>query len=233
MFFLAGLAWFSRGIDFPPFYHPDEINKVVQIQKNERNFNHPQLMLNSAALLYWAGGSPKSTLQTAKITRWVSVIFAAATVAMLSYVAWLLTGTLLAQLLCGWLVLTTPKLFELAHYLKEDPALAAGFALVYLTAVLYFRKQDNFRAVAMGAAAGLVVSAKYIGIFPALLAFIAVVFAPGPERAGWRHVWYFLGACALTLAITNWQIFFQPSVFQHGLGREINLFEERQNRSSI
>ena len=101
--FLAGMVWFSRGLDFPPYYHPDEINKVDQLQQNTRNFNHPQLMLNSAAIVYWLAGSPSDNVRTAAVTRWVSVFFAALAVALLAHTAGLLAG-LVAQITCGLLL---------------------------------------------------------------------------------------------------------------------------------
>lgn len=216
------MGWFSRGLVFPPFYHPDEINKVVQLDTGWRNFNHPQLMLNSAQVLHELAGAPKSKLQIAVITRWVSVFFAAATIVLMSYTAFLLAGPV-AQICCGWLLLTRPLLFELAHYLKEDPALAMGFAAIYLTFLLYTRNRTTGRAAWVGFAAGLAISAKYIGIFPALLAVAGVLAAS--DRKG-RHLTWLLIPCAITVAAFNWQAIAQLANFQGGLGREIGLFAE-------
>ena len=223
LLFLVAMGWFSRGLVFPPFYHPDEINKVVQIEANYRNFNHPQLMLNSAAVLYVLGGKPESKLQIAVLTRWVTVFFAAATVTLMAYTAFLLAGPV-AQVCCGWLLLTRPLLFELAHYLKEDPALTMGFAAIYLSFLLYVRKTTPGHAAPVGFAAALAISAKYIGIFPALLALAGLAWQ---SRLQPRHLLYFIVACLLTAAAINWQTIIQLTQFRSGLGREIGLFAER------
>lgn len=221
--FLLAMGWFSRGLVFPPFYHPDEINKVTQIQENFRNFNHPQLMLNSAAVLYWLGGSPESHLQTAALTRWVSVFFAAATVVLLAHTAFLLAGPV-AQIACGWLLLTKPLLFELAHYLKEDPALTMGFAAVYVSFLLYARNPSPGRAAVTGLAAALAISAKYIGVFPALLALGGILWV---GRGQPRHVILFAVVLLVTCAAINWQTLVQLTQFRSGLNREVGLFAER------
>lgn len=221
--FLLAMGWFSRGLVFPPFYHPDEINKVTQIQENFRNFNHPQLMLNSAAVLYWLGGSPESALKTATLTRWVSVFFAAATVVLLAHTAFLLAGPV-AQIACGWLLLTRPLLFELAHYLKEDPALTMGFAAVYLSFLLYVRGPSPGRAALTGLAAALAISAKYIGVFPALLALGGILWV---GRGQPRQVLLFAIVLLVACAAINWQTLVQLSQFRSGLNREVGLFAER------
>lgn len=218
------MAWFSRGAVFPPFYHPDEINKVIQIQTGYRNFNHPQLMLNTASLLNWAGGPSKANDKVIAISRWATIIFSSAAAALLAYVAWMMGGVI-AQVLCGWLLLTQPMFFELSHYLKEDPALALGFAAIYLTFALYVRQPSMAGAVWVGVAAALAVSAKYIGIFPALLVLAGMIWQNGGDK---RRPWVFLGVCLLGIALINWQAFLGDSRLQSGLGREISLFEERQ-----
>lgn len=221
--FLAAMTWFSRGIDFPPFYHPDEINKVIQIRKDYRNFNHPQLMLNSADLLYRLAGKPESRTDTAALARWVSVFFASATVVIMAWTAFLLAGPI-AQICCGWLLLTNPLLYELAHYLKEDPALAMGFALLDLTFLLYALRPTTERALGVGLAAALAISAKYIGIFPAALAVIGVFWV---GRKTPRHGAWMLGLAMLALAAINWQVLVQLSQFHSGLDREIGIFAEK------
>lgn len=221
--FLLAMGWFSRGLVFPPFYHPDEINKVTQIQEGFRNFNHPQLLLNSAAVLYWAGGSPESHLQTATLTRWVSVFFAAATVVLLAHTAFLLAGPV-AQIACGWLLLTKPLLFEFAHYLKEDPALSMGFAAIYASFLLYARNPSPGRAAVTGLAAALAISAKYVGIYPALLALVGIV---GIGRGRPRHVFWFFVVVLVACAAINWQTLVQLTQFRSGLNREVGLFAER------
>ena len=221
------MLWFSRGTDFPPFYHPDEINKVMQVQTGDRNFNHPQLMLNSAAALYWLGGSPQSIVETGKLTRWVSVFFAAATAGILSYLAFLLAGPI-AQLTCGWMLLVTPKLFELAHYLKEDPALAFGFAAVYLAIYLYNRDRSTTAATWLGVAAGLAISAKYIGVYISALGLIAMLILSWKQPCRWKHLGLFLVGLAIVAAIFNWQAIVRAGQFNQGLTGEIKLFDKEE-----
>lgn len=226
--FVAAAVLYSRGLDFPPYYHPDEINKVIQLRDNERNFHHPQLMLNVAAILKTAAGSPQDTLEIARAARWASVLFAAAAVAFLAYVAFLLAGPF-AQLATGWLVLTQPRLFELAHYLKEDPALAMGFAGVYLAFLLYERRPSRAGAAVVGFAAAVAISAKYIGVYPAILALFGMVWLSFRQRPSGPTgtVWIFLAACLVSLCVINWQVLVEFAGFQYGLGREVALFQDK------
>ena len=48
----VGLFWvYTRNADFPFWYHWDEGGKAAQVISGTRNMNHPQLLLNGAALL--------------------------------------------------------------------------------------------------------------------------------------------------------------------------------------
>ena len=58
-----------------------------------------------------------------------------------------------------------------------------------------------------------------------VMALVALVFI-NPRCP--RHVALFFGACLLVVAVTNWQAIVQASQLQLGLGREVELFQEKK-----
>ena len=104
--------------------------------------------------------APQAIVQTG---RWVSAAFAAGAVAAFALLAWWNYG-----LLIGWgaglVVVVQDDLFELSHYMKEDPALLFGLALALLAAHIWWRQpgRRSLRFLAIGC--GLATAGKYLGI---------------------------------------------------------------------
>src|SRR6187200_2694051 len=120
--FFGCLALFTRNNRFSYDYHPDEDGKTHQIIERERNYHHPLLLLNATDLAVHLTGTAKTNQRVVIAGRWVSAAFAAAAVATLGLVVFYRAGWLAAWA-AGLLVATHDKLYEAAHYLKEDTAL--------------------------------------------------------------------------------------------------------------
>ena len=176
LFFLTGIWLYTRHNDFPSFYHPDEPSKAGQVIKNEFNFNHPMLLLQTTRLISWIRDSPRTQQPVTRDGRTASALFAAGAVACLVLLAAHLRSTL-AGAAAGLLVLANSQFFELAHYMKEDPALAFGIAAFFLTLVRCWLEPSTVRFVWLGVACALAVSGKYIGIVVLPLALLPVFFA--------------------------------------------------------
>jgi hypothetical protein len=130
IFFFAGLGLYTRHNDFPCYYHPDEPTKARQLITERFNFNHPLLLLQATRLFRGAAGGAPTMQPVTETGRWVSAAFAAGAIACLSLLAAHLYGTMAAAC-TGVLLLGSSHLYELAHYMKEDTALAFGIAAFF------------------------------------------------------------------------------------------------------
>ena len=180
--FLGSFVLFTRHNDFPYSYHPDESGKTGQVIKGSRNYHHPLLLLSLtdvASRVGFVARTPQAIVETG---RNVAAALAAGTAAALALLAWRCGGRL-----AGWgagvAVALQAELFETAHYLKEDPALAFGLALSLLAAHLWWqapgRKTLRFLAIACGLAA----AGKYVGIIVLLFAVPLVIWHRGADAA--------------------------------------------------
>jgi hypothetical protein len=140
--FVLVAALFSRGNDFPFFYHTDEPGKVEQIIECRRNFHHPLLMLNSGSYALALSGMDRTYQNTAVAGRWVNALFAAGAVVVFSALA-LKWGGPVAALGAGTLLLLEPNLFDAAHYMKEDPALIFGLSCFLLASTPGLLRREN------------------------------------------------------------------------------------------
>jgi hypothetical protein len=222
---------FDRNNQQPTFYHPDEPGKVGQLLRPERNFNHPQLMLETALLwMRWhetPANDPDAALAAG---RSASAALAAGAVLMLAWAGFAAagwTGFVLVAITGG----LCPALLAHARYLKEEPSLAFGFAAVLCVGAILCRRRWHWTitlvlAALLGAACGLAASGKYAGavtLGPALLLAIAKT---------WRRWWLVLpvpllvcvgAAYAWSLinyrALENWEEFRAgfESERQHGV----------------
>jgi hypothetical protein len=161
--FLLTLVLDTRHNDFPFSYHPDEGGKVVQVLVGSRNYHHPLLLLQTTEYVARLGFIPREPQAIVQTGRWVSAAFSAGAVAAFALLAWWNYG-----LLIGWgaglTVAVQDDLFELSHYMKEDPALLFGLALALLAAHIWWRRpgKRSLRFLALGC--GLAVAGKYLGI---------------------------------------------------------------------
>lgn len=160
---------YSRDIDFPASWHPDELSKAAQLQGEPGNFFHPRLLLEATRVArFWASDRHTSG-DVVRVGRLVSACAAAIAVGLLAWLAGMLGGRLtglLAALLTG----TNPLLFGIAHYMKEDAIYILGIAAFFLALAWYDRRATRARLLALAATAGLAMSGKYIGVvFPLLM----------------------------------------------------------------
>jgi Dolichyl-phosphate-mannose-protein mannosyltransferase len=173
IFFVAGVWLYNRHSDFPCFYHPDESGKSRQLITGRFNFNHPLLLLQTTRVTSWIRRPSLTPQPVTETGRMVSAVFAAGAVACFSLLAAHMYGTPAAACV-GALLLANSQLYELAHYMKEDTALAFGIAAFFLALTRCWLRPSMARFAVLGAAAALAVSGKYIGALVVPLAFVPV-----------------------------------------------------------
>lgn len=223
------LIFYTRANAFPYYYHTDEPSKVTQVLADERNFFHPQLLLIGSEVALRGSGQPRTAQNCVVAGRWTSAAFAAGTVVLL---------TLLATRLGGWAAgaMTAiftglhPLLFELAHYMKEDCAWLFGLAATLLAATGVERRRTGWPAAALGAAAGLATSGKYIGVTALLAALAFIVFLPPGNRA--RLVLAVLGGFTVSFALVNWLVIIHPAQAYTGLREELGRMRDIAEESA-
>jgi hypothetical protein len=220
--FAAGFLLFTRHADFPFYYHPDEPGKVGQLIKNKRNFHHPMLMLTTTDLVRRAvlwGDEKKDAQRVVEVGRWVTAAWAALGVAALALLAARLHG-FLAGVLAGAMMLANALLFELAHYLKEDPHFFAGIALTLLALHHFHERLDRRSILLLGGATALAAAGKYIG-FALLPVMAGFVLATRGSQASWRlRLGWFLGSFALVWLALNWWIIKSPELIWESISEE-------------
>ena len=214
--FVASLVLFTRDNRFSFDYHPDEDGKTHQIIERERNFHHPLLLLNATDLAVHLTGTPKTNQPVVIAGRRVSAAFAAAAVAALALVAFYRAGWLAAWAV-GLLVATHDKLYEAAHYLKEDTALMFGLALFFVAVEMFARQPTTRTLRFLGVAAAVAASGKYIG-FLALIFALPLVARVRALEARWKH---FLLAFGIAFAVLNFPPTTHPSNPFKSLKREM------------
>lgn len=217
--FGLGLAFFTRNNTFDFYCHPDEFGKVRQLVKGERNIHHPMWMLTTADFARRAllrGGDKRNFQKVVVVGRWLTAGAAALAAAALALLAARQYG-LAAGWLAGLLTLSNSLLFELAHYFKEDPWLAAGLAFTALALHFHQRKPDNIRLGWVAAAAATAAAGKYLGF--AVLPFVIASFwkqpgvtAPGDRRR--RLTRFFLIFSGVWLALNYWVLKTPGKVFE-------------------
>ncbi|MDB5304710.1 MAG: hypothetical protein JWM97_2259, partial [Phycisphaerales bacterium] len=184
--FAACFLLYTRHNNFPAYYHDDEADKAVQIIHRDRNFNHPQLMLETAQFLATATHTPPEIQSAVEIGRAASAALAAMGVAAMALAGFRLHGfpgllvTAVAVGLC-------PALLVYAHYMKEDASLIAGIGLCVLAAQIAWSRRGRAVDVPslcfLGIACGLAASGKYTGAFTLA---VAIPFAMSWGRPGWK-----------------------------------------------
>lgn len=226
-------AFFSQANDFPYFYHTDEPGKVVQIIEGKRNFHHPLLMLNASSAALTLSGVDKTFQNAAVAGRWMNAFFAAGAVVVFSALAWKWGGPVSA-VCAGTLLLLENNLFEAAHYLKEDPALLFGLSCFFLASVLFWEKPNAKRTVAVGLAAGLAVSGKYIGI-SALLTGIPLILAhPRSDLSRGRRLLLVMAAFVAVVLIINHQVLTDFDAMRDSVHEEVyKLYSDHARKGSM
>jgi hypothetical protein len=216
--FTVALMLDTRHNTFPYFYHPDESAKVAQVMTGNWNYHHPMLLLTTTkAVVEMLGVAPREQ-NIVEAGRWVSAAFTAAAIAALSLLAFVWRGWA-AAIAAGLALLLHHQLFELAHYMKEDTALLFGLALTFLTAFLYARQPDIWRAICLGLVTACAISGKYIGVSALAVALPVLWFAPGEGRRA--HLMGFFGAMVAALLVINLPLVLHPDTFRQSFDREM------------
>lgn len=218
----AGLALFSRHNDFPFYYHPDEPGKLGQVTRNKRNFHHPMLMLTSVDLarraVLW-GDAKKDPQKVVQVGRWMTAAFAALAAAALAALATQARGTL-AGIAVGALCLVNPLLYELAHYFKEDPWLAAGIAITCLAMHRMRAQPDEIGFALLGAATAIAAAGKYVGFALLPVAVLAAILTRDSAVSTRRRISWLLSTFAIVWLAFDSHIFKSPEVLWRSVGEE-------------
>ncbi len=222
--FAATFALHTRHNAFPFFYHPDEPGKVEQIIRGEWNFHHPMLLLATTKIAVEIAGVPRREQAVVQAGRAVSAGFMAVAVVALSLLAYAWRGWVPA-LAAGGALMCHHQFFELAHYLKEDSALLAGFSLTFLMLLACWWRPTMSRVTLLGIACGLAVSGKYLGVLALALALPILWYAP--ERRAARFG-VFAGALVATFVVVNLPLFLHLATFRESFGREMDLVVKGQ-----
>lgn len=219
LFLFAGsLVLTTRDNRFPFTYHPDESSKVKQVLGHKRNFNHPLLLLSGTEALMRLRPAAQSRQDVAVIGRTFAALCAAGVVAAFTLLAASRHG-ILAGWIAGVLTALHPQLFELAHYMKEDPVLMFGLALTFLAMELFRRGATTGRVVFLGIAAATAASGKFMGVI-ALLMVLPLVYCSTPERgARRRHLLLLAGAFFGAFLLFNYSVLKHPSGMFEGIRR--------------
>jgi MFS family permease len=213
--FAACLYLYTRHNDFPHRWHPDEHGKAHQIITGERNFNHPQLLLEATQLVLAVGPTKPGWQTVVEAGRFVSAMAAAGAVICLALAVFILDrwrGFAFAAVLLG----LSPALVTFSHYMKEDACLIFGLsACVLAAATVYFverhaapQRRSHFLLTRaawgfLGIACALTVSGKYVGVMSLALLPPLLLLASGAWWARLGRLVLALVLFALVLGIVN------------------------------
>ena len=215
--FVSGMGFFTAHNDFPFYYHPDEKGKVWQVADHTRNCNHPLMLLTATSLvtrLHW--GEPLTWQQIVQKGRGVSAFFTAIAAVAMALLARRMAGAVggpLAATLGGWsagvFLLTDARMFDLAHYMKEDPALIMGIALTFLALHVFWTRRDDASLLFVGMAAAAAVSGKYLGwlLFPFVVGMVLWGCEPAERK---RRALLFFKSFGVAWAVFNYSLIFDP-----------------------
>ncbi len=169
---------------FPYNYHPDEAGKAQQIlsQGEYRNFNHPQLLLESTEWATWWFQTPADAQAVVEVGRTVSGVMTALAVVALSLSGYIALG-LPGLISVTPVVALCPFLLAYSHSMKEDAALGFGISIVVLGTCLLWQWGNRqvlqwLAMVVLAVGVATAMSAKYVGAVAIVVAIPALLFAP-------------------------------------------------------
>jgi hypothetical protein len=169
------------------------------------------------------GSDKRDTQQVVVVGRWVTAAFAGLAAAVLAVLAARQYG-LLAGWLTGVLTLSNSLLFELAHYLKEDPYFTAGIACAALALHVYQRSPGRKNLLWLAAATAMAAAGKFVGISLLPMVLIAVWRLPAGSNAGTlpARMGQFLLVFVLVWLALNFPILKNPSMMWHSINEEMD-----------
>lgn len=222
--FVAVVLLHRQHNDFPWYYHPDEPGKVEQVLgMRPWNFHHPMLLLSTAKAAIGLSGvsAPQDAVE---IGRTVSAVFTALATVALSLLALAWRGWV-AGVVAGLSLLFHHQLYELSHYMKEDPALLLGMAVTFLAAWQFERSPTLANALALGAGCGLAISGKYLGAMS--LAIAVPVLWRGRRHGGFTAAGLSL---VLVFVVVNLPLLLDWKTFSASFAKETKLVIEGQGQ---
>ena len=191
--------------DWPSVYHHDEPSKVAQLQRNERNLNHPLLLLEAAELLRKARGielqNEEGILACGRFVSAASMALTLGVLVLAASLRWGLYAGLAVGLSCGLSV----RFYEVGHYFKEDTPFLLGHALTVLAMTC------SAPPLLLGMAVGVAAASKYAGL--ALLPVVLVYVWEFDQRGRWCGALWIFGGLFLVLAIVHLRFFFMTDPF--------------------
>lgn len=224
LYFGLTLVIYTWDNDFSFMAHPDEPSKTRQVQNGKRNFNHPLLMLNAATVFSKMTGATDNRQEIVVVGRWLSAIYTSLSVALLSFLGWRLAGVM-GAVGAGAVLTIDDRLFQYAHYFKEDPALLIGLVVFLVGAEFYSSRPGLGTSFLLGLGSALALSGKYLGALTipmGLILIISIIWMPSaprlPEqRQGFKsepagtkksliNLAVFLGTIIIIAAAINYQL---------------------------
>ena len=190
----AGMVMFALGVfhhDFPSAYHPDEPAKVAQLVAGTRDYHHPPLMLTLADALARVVGTPREPEALARVGRTLSAACLAGAVALLVALAGIYGRTRAAVVTAAVALGLDAQAVLAAHFFKEDALFVFALALTFVAGAVHWRRRGRWDRLALGAAAGLALSSKYVGGLA--VGYALVLAALAADRRRGRAA----GGCAL------------------------------------
>ncbi len=184
------LGIFGNG--FPAEYHPDEPAKVAQLLTGARDYHHPPLMLTLVDAVAQAGGIAREPATLVRVGRTLSAAYLAGTMALLVWLSAIYGRTRAAVVTAAAALGLDAQAVLAAHFFKEDALFVFGLALTFVAGAVHWRRRGAWDRLALGASAGLALSAKYVGVLAVVYALVLATLAAS-ERQRWRN----LGGCAL------------------------------------
>lgn len=167
--------------DFPCEYHPDEPSKVAQLIDGTRNYHHPPLMLTLANTAARLGGVARQPADLARVGRTLSAAYLAGAAALLTVLAGIYGGTRGGVVTAAVALGTNSQAVLAGHFFKEDTLFMLALALTFVAGAVHWQRRGWLDRLALGAAAGLAVSSKYVGGLAVIYAFAVAALAK-PER---------------------------------------------------
>ena len=224
--FAVVLALDTRHNDFPYFYHPDEPAEVDQVKTSAWSNHDPMLLLSVTKAVVEIARIPSREQDIVEAGRWVSAAFTGVAVVAFALLAYAWRGWT-ASIATGLALLLHHQLFELAHFMSEDPGLLMGVALTFLTAYAFWFKPTAWRALLLGIAVALAISGKYVGI---MALGVAVPVLVGARENGDRRLQCicFSAGLAITLLAVNLPLLSHFGSFLQSLGGELRILTHGQ-----
>ncbi|MDY7109861.1 MAG: hypothetical protein SYC29_14610 [Planctomycetota bacterium] len=220
--FAACLFLYSRNNTFSYRYHPDEAGKIEQILSNERNFNHPLLLLTATDVVSELAGMEDDRQEVVEAGRWVAAGCAALAVAALALLAMKYQG-LWAGICVGAIGAMSHRMLQYAHFMKEDTALVMGLAVFFLALAWFEHRRTTWALIVLAAASAIAASGKYMGFITLPIAVPAVLLMMRSQdtQARKRAIRVFTRAFLATFAIINYHMILNLGDFFGSLKWEI------------